>query len=380
MSISFYRNLLLNTKNIYGFKTKRKIIVFSVDDYGNVRVDSKEAKEKMNQAGLKVWSRFDAFDTLETKEDIEMLYESLSSVKDKNGNYAVFTPFSVPCNIDFEKMEAENYRQYHYELLPQTYEKLAAKDSVAYDGAWRLWQEGIKNGLMAPQFHGREHINLKVFNEKLAVKDYEVLTALKNRSYTSISNTGYNTIGYTAAFDFYDFNENKLFDEIIKTGLECFEQVFGYKSVHFNAPGASASAYINQSLFQNGVRFIDNPLVKREHKGSGKYKIKINYTGKILDPGLLNITRNVVFEPCADNSTDWVSYTLKQIEIAFKWHKPAVISSHRVNFCGHINTKNRKKGINSLKELLQKIVNRWPDVEFMASKELGNLLSSEYKT
>ena len=28
---------------------------------------------------------------------------------------------------------------------------------------WELWQQGVKEGLMKPQFYGREHLNLKVF-------------------------------------------------------------------------------------------------------------------------------------------------------------------------------------------------------------------------
>jgi hypothetical protein len=34
-------DIILNAKNIIGWKTNRKIIVFSIDDFGNVRVDIK---------------------------------------------------------------------------------------------------------------------------------------------------------------------------------------------------------------------------------------------------------------------------------------------------------------------------------------------------
>src|SRR5690554_6360086 len=188
------QKLFNNLKNIYGWKTTRKIIVISVDDYGNVRLDSKKAREQMDKKGLKVLSRFDAFDSLENREDLEALYEVLTSVKDKNNNNAVFTPFALPCNINFEAMAEENYMNYKYENLPDTYEKLSDQNPSAYSGTWELWKEGIEKGLMRPQFHGREHFNLKVFKEKLQQKDHEVLTALKNRSYTSISNSGYPTI------------------------------------------------------------------------------------------------------------------------------------------------------------------------------------------
>jgi len=36
--------ILNNLKNIWGWRTSRKIVVFSVDDYGNVRLDSRQAR------------------------------------------------------------------------------------------------------------------------------------------------------------------------------------------------------------------------------------------------------------------------------------------------------------------------------------------------
>jgi hypothetical protein len=368
------RNIIDHVKNIRGFKTRRKIIVFSVDDYGNVRVNSPEARAAMNKAGLKTHSRFDAFDTLETREDLEILYETLQSVTDKNGRHTVFTPLALPCNINFEKLAEHGYTGYEYELLPETFAKLSDMQPVAYQGAWALWQEGMAKGLMAPQFHGREHLNLKVFEEKLAKKDHEVITALKNRSYTSISDTGYPTISYTAAFDFWEMEENERFKDIISDGLNAFEKVFGYRSTYFTPPGGREHPVIHPWLKNNGIQYIDTPFIKAEHQGLGKYKRIINYTGKKNDSGMRYIVRNVVFEPTDNRNFNWVNYTLKQIETAFRWHRPAIISSHRVNFCGHIDPANRETGIRALKELLKKIVQKWPDVEFVAADELGDLI------
>ena len=371
------QRILNNIKNSWGWKTSRKIVVLSVDDYGNVRLDSAKARENMNKAGLKIASRFDAYDALETRRDLEMLYGALSSVKDKNDRYAVFTPFALPCNIDFEKMAENNYENYFHETLPTTYNKLEAKDTDAYKGAWNLWKEGIAKGLMVPQFHGKEHLNLKVFEEKLAKKDNELLTSLKNRSYTSISSSGYATINYTAAFDFWEYNENERFTKIITEGLDLFEEVYGYRSVHFNPPGGREHPVIHQVLKDAGIKYLDTPLIKKEHQGNGAYKKSINYTGKKNKLGMIYQVRNVVFEPTDTRGFDWVRYSMKQIETAFFWKKPAIISSHRVNFCGHIDPKNREIGIKSLKELLKKIVEKWPDVEFMAANELGDVISNK---
>ena len=371
--------VLNNIKNVYGWKTNRKIVVISVDDYGNVRLDCKKAREKMDNAGLKVKSHFDAFDTVETTEDIELLFETLTSVKDKNGRHAVFTPFALPCNIDFEKILAKNDRKYEYELLPVTFEKLEAKDAIAYKGTWNLWKEGIVKKLMLPQFHGREHLNLKVFEEKLAQDNEELLIALKNRSYTSITNSGYATINYTAAFDFWDPKENIAIKEILTDGILQFKNVFGYTPDYFMPPASNIHRSHFPVLKKEGINYIDTNLIHRQHQGFNKYSKSYNYTGKKLKTGQMYIVRNVIFEPTVDRGFDWVNYTLQQIEIAFRWKKPAILSSHRVNYCGYISPKNRATGINALKELLKKIVEKWPDVEFLAANELGDIIDNSRK-
>ena len=65
---------------------------------------------------------------------------------------------------------------------------------------------------------------------------------------------------------------------------------------------------------------------------------------------------------------------MNEINIAFKWKKPAVISSHRVNYIGVLNTLNRDYGLLQLRRLLEQILKIWPEVEFMTSDELGKLL------
>ena len=370
------QSLINNIKNLKGWRSKRKIVVFSVDDYGNVRVDSGKARERMDKAGIKVLSRFDKYDSLETVEDLDMLYEALDSVKDKNQRPAVFTPFALACNINFEKMLQEGFREYYYELLPFTYEKLASYQPGRYEGAWKLWKEGISKGFMVPQFHGREHLNLKVFKEKLLNKDKELLTVLSNRSYTSISSSPYKTISPMAAFDFWEYGENSDFKKIIEEGLKAFKFVFGSEAVHFNSPAGRENPAIHKFLKSNGIKFIDTPWIKKEHQGRGEFKTKINYTGKRDHLQLTYMVRNVVFEPGDDRGVDWVNFALKQVETAFSWKKPAIISSHRVNFCGHLDEANRKKGIDSLKRLLKKIVEKYPDVEFMSSAELAHIINN----
>lgn len=370
-------SIISNLKNSIGWKTNRKIVVFSVDDYGNVRLNSVESRKNMDLAEMKIYSRFDALDTLETTQDLEQLFEVLSSVKDKNGRYAVFTPFALPCNIDFEKMEADNFQHFYFETLPNTYKKLAVQQPNAYTGTWELWKDGIAKGFLKPQFHGREHLNLTVFNDKLKKRDLQLLTALKNKSYTSISDDDYPTMSSMAELDFWDVKENELFKPLLKEGLQLFEEVFGYASCYFTPPVFNIHHSLFQTLKSNGIQFLDLALLRKEHQGLNAYKKSFNYIGKKTKEGLIIMVRNVVFEPTEERGIDWVAFTMKQINTAFRWNKPAIISSHRVNFCGHIEEQNREKGLSVLKKLLEEIVKKWPDVEFMSADELAYYLKNK---
>jgi hypothetical protein len=48
-----------------------------------------------------------------------------------------------------------------------------------------------------------------------------------------------------------------------------------------------------------------------------------------------------------------------------------------VNYCGHIEPQNRKDGLVALGQLIKGIVKRWPDVEFMTSDELADLIAQK---
>jgi hypothetical protein len=87
--------------------------------------------------------------------------------------------------------------------------------------------------------------------------------------------------------------------------------------------------------------------------------------------------RNVEFEPSIDKKNEIVSKTLNSIQKAFNNNKPAIISSHRLNYIGFIHEDNRKENLKLLKELLQKALTKWPDIEFMSSDELGMHMQKE---
>ena len=131
--------------------------------------------------------------------------------------------------------------------------------------------------------------------------------------------------------------------------------------------------FLYDFILKHNVKGVDKVRSIKRHIGNGKYINEKNQLGKAKIGDYAVIVRNCVFEP-NDRQIDWENYTLKQIEAAFFWGKPAIVSSHRVNFSGQIEPKNRSKGLSVLKGLLNKITKKWPDVEFVSVNEIANNL------
>ena len=249
------KQFLKGLKNLPGWRTREKLVIFSVDDYGNVRVDSAQARQRMIEAGLKLDNQFDRSDALETREDLEALFETLSSVRDVQGLPACFTPYSVCANPDFVRMR-DDHSAYKYEPLIQTFKRLASSQPAAYEGAWALWQEGMAEGLLRPQYHGREHLNLEFIERKLAARDPILMTALANDSLTGLEpEPSLPSVGFTAGFAVHDGNESELEQhrEILADGLRLFEETFGFASKTFTPPAMQINPRLYPELESLGV-------------------------------------------------------------------------------------------------------------------------------
>jgi hypothetical protein len=181
---------------------------------------------------------------------------------------------------------------------------------------------------------------------------------------------------YLAAFDLGIKGINYDRKSIVKEALSEFENIIGYKSMSFISPNYVWDQEIEDALYESGVLFIQSSF----HQNISRYfddqpKSIRHYTGKRNKNGQIYITRNVYFEPSENPNKDWVGLAMKQISTAFLWRKPAVISSHRVNFIGSIDESNRRNNLYSLEYLLTSIIKKWPDVEFMTTPELGSIIN-----
>jgi hypothetical protein len=363
------KNLIKNLSNIPGWRTNSKIVVIESDDWGSIRMPTNEVYDKLRTKGLTIdkgsGARYNKYDTLASASDLTNLLETLNNVKDKNNHAAKLTAVSLTSNPDFAAIKANGFENYFHEPFTTTLAKYNKLDAFA------LWQEGIKANIFVPEFHGREHLNVQAWLRALRNKDKEALLGFDHGIWGYSRKKG---SGFQAAFDLeimQDLEEQKT---IVSEGLQIFEALHSYKARFFVPPNGPINNQLEKVASAGGIQYMSSPKIQNEVLGDGKTKKHFRYIGKQNTYGQTYITRNVFFEP-SGSSRNEVNSCLAEIELAFKWRKPAVISSHRVNYIGSLDSANRDNSLKKLKELLTIIIKKWPDVEFMTSSELGNKIT-----
>ena len=357
-----------NLKNIPGWKCNRKIVVFESDDWGSNRIASKAHFENLQKAGFPVHkSAYNRFDTIERSEDLEELFNVLTSVKDKNGRNAVFTPFLNVANPDYDKIRKDNFESYHYETFYETLERYGEKNAVK-----ELYSQGISKGIFQPEFHGREHISIPLWMRLLREGNEKVLSAFEHQ-FTSVSVEGLDPLlsGFRPTFYFESPEDLTFLKNSIKEGTGLFEELIGYKAGVFDPPNGIFHEELENDINEAGIKTIVVNRFRMEPNGTGGFNKKYFSFGSENEYGQTYYIRNCQFEPYDGRSED---HCLMMMQAAFNWKKPAIICSHRVNFNGGIDPENRKKGLLKLKNLLSKMLNRWPDIEFMSSGEFASVL------
>ncbi len=359
--------------NLIGWHANRKIVVFESDDWGSIRMPGKEVRDTLISKGVRVdQNYFTNYDSLENKDELEDLADTLMKFRDAQGRHPVFTTLNIMGNPDFGSIIQSGYREYFWQHVNDTYR---AYGTDAGEMA-ALWKKGEEAGVWVTEFHGREHVNVPRWLRGLKA-GLPVTRMACDMHLTGIKphHANEDREDYQAAFDIDETADIAVINNLLAAGLVEFENYFGRKARYFVPTNGPISKQAYPILKEHGIFYLNSSKMEREPMGNGRYKKLYRYLGKRVKPGLTIITRNVFFEPsAADRASDWVNKTLGDIDIAFRFRKPAVISTHRVNFIGSIDAGNKHRGLTQLELLLKEILRRWPDVEFMSSAELGSAI------
>jgi hypothetical protein len=357
--------------NLSGKNISKKIVVFESDDWGAIRVPSKEAIDRLKIKGLDLTKNaYTRFDGLESNSDLESLLEILDKHKDINGNHPIITANFVTCNPDFEKIKSSNFDQYFNQKISATYNNYSNSDKVL-----DLVFSANSNGLFLPQFHGREHVNVELWLSLLKNNDIffrlafeEGISGLGRESVSNLSRS------IQATYDTYNTDfASKSLDE----GLNYFEDIFGFRSDSFIPNNFVLDVKLLPFLFSKGVKVSQGmkyflaPI--KPHKNNFKVFRK---NGSLNQGNQLELVRNCFFEP-TETGRDFIS-TLKEISLAFSLKQPAVISTHRLNFSSRISIENRDRNLKYFDDLINSILKQWPDAEFYSTLGLAKYYSGNF--
>lgn len=376
MLFNIKKAIISHLQNLPGWRTRKKIVVIESDDWGSIRMPSREVYNKLLSEGYNVdRDPFMKFDNLATPGDLFRLFEVLNAVKDSRGRPAVMTANTIVANPDFEKIREAEFRSYFYEPFTAT-----LKRYPEHGESFKMWKQGMDAGVFHPQFHGREHLNVNRWLLGLRQNDSMLRHAFEHNMISISSQPNDMRFDYMEALDYYSPSEKESKPQVIEEGLKLFNDIFGYVSTSFIACCYVWDNEIEKTLHHHGVKYIQGvvqQLIPNMHGERHSYKKSIHYTGQRNTLNQLYLARNAYFEPALlGPDTDHIGYCMQRMGAAFRMNKPAIIASHRLNYIGSIHTENRDNNLQMLSELLKTITTRWPDVEFMTSDELGRYIQT----
>lgn len=361
------KKLFNNIVNCRGLQTNRKILVIESDDWGSIRMPSADVYKHLCNSDIKVENcPYSRYDSLESTDELEDLFAVLNSYRDKNNNPAIFTLNYIVGNPDFEKIRANELQCYHLETINKTYQRLVGNTKI-----FSTLEMGLKEKVINLQFHGREHLNVNMYMDLLQSNKCVKKAFDLNFFALSFANSSDITMPYLASFMPY---KNDKFHEILNDGVTIFKNIFQYKPQSFIAPVYIWNKSIEETLFNEGIKSIQGLYFHNIYKD---YRIKPDKRYRFLHVknklGQVQLVRNCFFEPSTVTNYDWINECIHEVNTAFIWKRPAIISSHRLNYIGSIDKKNQSKNLKLLNELLNIIIKKWPDVEFMSSADLAKL-------
>ena len=298
---------------------------------GSVRTSSLKAKTNLNEKGFDMDASVYSDDCIETPEDILELESVLAKYTSRSGSQPKFTLNFVMANPDFNKIADANFTKYYYTPF---YREKSLFDGVALSNAWN---EAIERGCFVPQLHCREHI-----------KWWSWLNDMKNKNSDAYLTFDYSMCGVpkvcsptkTSYFEplyiddeFLRTNPN-LLSNMITEGAWLFEQHFGFKSKTAIAPVAFWNSVTEDLWAARGIKGIQSPWVQTLQKENTVSEIP-RYLGQRNENNQVYLLRNCTFEP--RKKTLGIRRCIRDIARAFNFSKPAIISTHRMNYVSSIN-------------------------------------------
>lgn len=327
-----------------------KYIIIESDDWGMERALNTETIEWMKiKFGEEKFSRWTT-DTLETTEDIEMLYELLDEYKNKFEYPPVVTANFITHNIDYSSPQELKFISLNEKFKNGTYQRLN-----------ELYFTGIKKGNIFPQLHGYSH-----FDVSLLMRYFE--TDEGKEAFEKAFFTARSTVKGNLSFLHGEMSLNNFKTNRFKEACTEFKNFFGYSSGSVIPPTFMFDKEFEEILKENKIT-----LIQSSNRLQSTDKKRYNFPYFRIKNGLIRSVRNARLDPHPDYKF-YYKQCIDSIDKAFENRNPAVIDFHRVNISGKFVPDYRDRTLAELKKLFDEIYERWPDAKFIHTQKFNELL------
>ena len=356
-----------------GWRTREKIVVIESDDWGGIRTASREAYDRLVDAGYPMARSHHSLDALETGRDLDLLFEVLDGVRDARGRPACMTANLIVANPDFERIRDAAFERYEWEPATAT---LARRDACR--GVMARRADGLKRALFVPQLHAREHVCWWRWMEALRAGSAEARLTF---------DLGMCGVPHAVSREHQSFYvpvyapDEELAEHavdlqaMVADAVRLFAEQCGYRALSVTAPLYHWTRRTERAWWREGIRYIQGATF--QHLGRGRRRT--HRLGQRSPAGCWYLIRNCAFEPLPQGP-DACDRALAEVARAFRFHKPAVIGSHRYNYIGSIDPDGRDRSLRALASLLKAVRERWPEVCFLSSPELGAMIEHRLDT
>lgn len=369
--------LKLHLNSITGFSSNKRIVVIESDDWGSIRMPDKSTFLHAEKAGIPVSKcPYLSNDTLASALDWEVLLTQTATIKDSSNRIMPITGNVVVGNPNMEKIKQANFESYYWEPFTDTLKRFNHSQN-----SFKYWEIAMNVGAFVPEFHGREHVNVQLWLKLLKAQHPLVTSAFEFGFWGLGSNILSDQRHFMqASFDYLDHSAVPFLKQALQEGLESFHSILNKPAQSFIPNNFIFPPELLSTLAKNGVNTIQGRLRTHAPLGTADKRMLVKKKmGEINEFGQVFLNRNVFLEPAqAKNKHQLLKKAIKELDVAFLWKKPAIISIHRLNFIGSIQEQNRLENWSIIQKFFQYVKKRYPDFVFMSSSELSSFMAKQH--
>lgn len=356
---------------IKSVKVNKKIVVIESDDWGSERIPNITVRNKLKNIGIDYCQNPHLeFDTLENEEDLQLINSLLTEIENRYDKKVTITANFNIANPDYNKIANSNFEDYFYQVFTDTY-----TNKYKGFGVMNELIKLIKSNYFKPQYHGREHVNYLLWLNELKSENKHYKQAFDLECYAIDAPCKYPHLkNMMASFEYFSAKHKAEFENSIKEGLSIFSNIFDFSSKTIVPTRHVWHTESEGLFFSNGIKAIQTSLIQYEPTLSNYNKV-YHYTGKENRQSKIRyMVRNIFFEPSYNQNYDWVGSALSKLRLLFLFNIPVIISMHRINFVGGLDSKQRDFNLTQFKKLIESIITEYPNVFFISSDELSDKL------